>query len=263
MYDMGRKPAEIALSSNVLSSLQTVLELGEIPEHAQSHLRLVYTSLSMTLLCAVFGATMGMTILPAMSPILAFIGSMVLICAIHCDPDKENAPRRIAILSAFGLLEGVVLAPLINMAIEVDPYIIITALLCTCLIFGCFSMAALVAKRRSFLFLGGILSSALTMLVVLGVVSIFLPALKLVWLQIYGGLILFSAFVVYDTQIIIERAAAGSKDFAGHALMLFLDFANIFVKILRLYLQNRNGGGGGGSRSSSNAPLLPTHRGEL
>jgi Bax inhibitor 1 len=257
--DMGRKSSELASSSSSFSSLQTVLELGEIPEHAQSHLRLVYTALSATFLCAVLGATLGIAILPAISPILAFMASMAIIFAIHCDSDKENVPKRMALLSAFGFLEGVVLAPLVNMAIEVDPYIIITALICTCLIFGCFSLAALVAKRRSFLFLGGVLSSALTMLIVLSVMSVFVPALKLIWLQIYGGLVLFSAFVVYDTQIIIERAAAGSKDFAGHALTLFLDFANIFVRILRIYLQNRNGG----SRSSSSAPLLPTHRGEL
>ena len=257
---MGRKSAA---TSTFSESLHTVLELGEIPEAARAHLRLVYLALGLTFLCSVAGAAVVIALIPGLPPLLPTLACLALIFAIQCDQDKENVPRRMSLLAAFGFIMGASIAPLVHLAIAIDPSIVLAALLCACSIFGCFSLAALVAKRRSFLFLGGLLSSALTMLLILNVVGIFIPALRLIWLHIYGGLILFSGFVVYDTQVVIEKAAAGSTDFAGHALMLFLDFVNIFVKILIIFLRNRKNGGSGGGGSGSSAPLLPTHRGEL
>lgn len=46
--------------------------------------------------------------------------------------------------------------------------------------------------------------------------------------------------MVFDTQLIVERASLGDRDFAWHAVELFIDFVAIFVRICIILLRNRS-----------------------
>ncbi len=72
--------------------------------------------------------------------------------------------NRLAVFHVTGLLVGCNLSPMLVAVAMFRPDIIITALLGTCVIFACFSGAALLAKRRHFLYLGGVLASALSLM---------------------------------------------------------------------------------------------------
>lgn len=51
-------------------------------------------------------------------------------------------------------------------------------------------------------------------------------------MQIFGGLLVFMGYVLFDTQMIIERANRGDYNYVKHALDLFVDFVAIFVRLL-------------------------------
>jgi Bax inhibitor 1 len=98
----------------------------------------------------------------------------------------------------------------------------LTAFVGTMCIFACFSAAAMFAEGRTRMYLAGWLSSGLTVLFWLGLANFFFRSGFLLNIQLYGGLFVFVGFVVYDTQLIIEKANNGQKDFVRHALELFL-----------------------------------------
>lgn len=44
-------------------------------------------------------------------------------------------------------------------------------------------------------------------------------------------------YIIYDTQIIVERAERGDKDVPTHTLMLFIDLFQLFMKILQILME--------------------------
>jgi len=58
------------------------------------------------------------------------------------------------------------------------------------------------------------------------------------YVQLYLGLVMFVGYVLFDTQLIIERAYNGSTDAVSDAVTLFIDFVGIFVRILVALLKN-------------------------
>ena len=47
-------------------------------------------------------------------------------------------------------------------------------------------------------------------------------------------------FVLFDTQMIIEKRRAGDKDFVAHSMDLFIDFIGIFRRLVVLLSQKVN-----------------------
>ncbi|XP_031467596.1 bax inhibitor 1, partial [Phasianus colchicus] len=94
-----------------------------------------------------------------------------------------------------------------------SPSLIPTAFLGTAAIFGCFSLSALYARRRSFLYLGGFLLSGLTLLLLSSLLNALLGSVWLLTANLYVGLMLMCGFVLFDTQLIIEKAESGDKDY--------------------------------------------------
>jgi F-box/leucine-rich repeat protein 7 len=62
--------------------------------------------------------------------------------------------------------------------------------------------------------------------------------------SLYGGLVIFSGFLMYDTQVAIVRAENAKSedelDEINESLSITLDILNIFMKILQIYLEEEN-----------------------
>ena len=66
-------------------------------------------------------------------------------------------------------------------------------------------------------------------MIIIDLLALFLIKLCL---QLYFGLLVFVGYMVVDTQDIIEKAHLGDRDYVKHSLLLFTDFAAVFVRIL-------------------------------
>jgi len=207
----------------------------DIREEIRSHLVKVYSTLALTVAAAMIGAAAHVQF--NIGGIITALATFAIMFALGTDQEK-NPTKRVALLSAFGFFQGCSLGPLVELGLRADPSILITAFLGTTCVFVCFTVVALFARRRSLLFLAGTLSSLLTFTLLLSFAQIFLKSRALFNINLYLGLFIFCGYVLYDTQLIIERADQGTSDFAWDALELFIDFVAIFVRILIILLQN-------------------------
>nr|CAB3465294.1 unnamed protein product [Digitaria exilis] len=88
-------------------------------------------------------------------------------------------------------------------------------------------------KGKEFGYLGPILSSALTILVLTSFLQIFFP-LGPVSVALFGGLgaLVFSGFILYDTENLIRRHTY--DEYIWASVGLYLDILNLFLSILNM-----------------------------
>jgi FtsH-binding integral membrane protein len=94
--------------------------------------------------------------------------------------------------------------------------------------------------------MGKILFMALIGLIVASIVNFFVASSPLYWIISYAGVIIFAGLTAYDTQRLGQLAIATQGDPAlaarlsvNGALMLYLDFINLFLFLLR-FMGKRN-----------------------
>ncbi|CEP18000.1 hypothetical protein [Parasitella parasitica] len=116
--------------------------------------------------------------------------------------------------------------------------LIFMALSSAVLIFLGFSGSAVMADRRSMLYIGALASSALSVLLWLSLANaFFIRSTSIFSLELYAGLLAFAGFVMYDTQMIVEHASAGSMDIPGHAMELFMDLYSLFIRLAHILMK--------------------------
>ena len=78
-------------------------------------------------------------------------------------------------------------------------------------------------------------------LIGVSLVNIFWPSPALFNVWLYGGLLLFSAFVLYDTQKIIYNAKIKSYwDPINESLAVYMDAVILFQHFLMVFMSNKN-----------------------
>ena len=144
---------------------------------------------------------------------------------------KEKPGINLAMLFGFTFLTGLTLAPMLSVFLARGMGgIIAEAFLLTSIAFGSLSMFAMNTKR-DFTTMGKMLFIALIVVVVASLLNIFFhsPILQLAVASVSA--VLFSFFILYDTQNIMQGNY--SHPIEG-AIALYLDFFNLFVSLLEI-----------------------------
>ncbi|CAD5205614.1 unnamed protein product [Bursaphelenchus okinawaensis] len=235
-YQRASNPQETDILGNlgrVFTSLEHKLE-----KDVREHLRNVYATLTVAMFTAVLGVVANHLLNLYSLHFLCSIGIFGLTFALIASPaTRETEKRRLGYLLGLSFLVGVTTGPLVMYIGASDPSVVFNAYIITLVVFGCFSLAALHAENTKFLHLGGILSAALLALAITSIFGRFSASVHPI--LIWGGLLINSAFIVYDTQMIAEKRRRGDTDYVLHTMELFIDFVNVF-RYLLIILKERN-----------------------
>lgn len=207
-------------------------EQTQAPANLMAFLKSTYQLFASSLLAATAGAYIGLDMVSTISSwywglvILEF----VLLFALYAV--KEKPGINLAVLFGFTFISGLTITPLLSSVFMMPggASIVAQAFLMTSVAFGGISMFALTTKR-DFSFMGKMLFIALIVIVVASLSNIFFQS-PILQLAIAGaGALLFSAFILYDTQQIVQ---GGFSTPIEAAIALYLDFFNLFVSLLQL-----------------------------
>ena len=141
---------------------------------------------------------------------------------------------------AFGSFVGSLscsLVPLIQMAGSALAYnaVVATGVMCSSL-----ALIAYYSPDERFLRMGGMLSLGLGGLIGINIYNYFRPTPFLFNLSLYGGLMLFGAFLLHDVQKVIYNAKYHERfDPVNESLKIYLDFIIIFQKLLIIMMANK------------------------
>jgi Bax inhibitor 1 len=228
-----------SLFSSRTFDVAALLKSNDISVPVQQHLKGVYGALALGVLSTALGSWFSISY-GFMVPIwMSIIGILALTMWLPSTRHDGSSPeKRLAIWCGLTFLKGCSLAELVAVILDFDPSILLSALLYTAATFACFSGFALVSKRRSQLYLGGILGSALSWLAIGGLMNLFFRSSMIFNVQLFGGLFVFIGYVIVDTQMVVERASQGSMDYLTDALHLYTNLVAIFVRIAIILMRN-------------------------
>jgi modulator of FtsH protease len=207
-------------------------EQSSAPADLMAFLRSTYQLFASSLMAATAGAYIGLDMVSTISSwywglvILEF----VLLFAIYAVKDKPGI--NLAVLFGFTFVSGLTITPLLSSVFMMPggASIVAQAFLMTSVAFGGISMFALTTKR-DYSSMGKMLFIAVIILIVGSLSNIFFQS-PILQLAIAGvGALVFSAFILYDTQQIIK---GGFSTPIEAAIALYIDFLNLFISLLQI-----------------------------
>lgn len=91
--------------------------------------------------------------------------------------------------------------------------------------------------KWDFTVMGGVLFVAVIILMIFGIIAIFIPGKVIILIYASLGALIFSIYLVYDTQLMIggkHKYSISPEEYIFAALNLYLDIINIFLYILTI-----------------------------
>jgi FtsH-binding integral membrane protein len=150
----------------------------------------------------------------------------------------ENSVSKHVFWGLFNSCVAFSLVPIISMS---HALVIRDAFLVTSGAFAGLGLVAFNARDDAFLGMSGFLGAGLGCIAAIGIANIFLQSNALFNVWLYGGLALFLAYVLYDVKQIQNKAKRSAYfDPMSESVGVYLDFVNIFVRILMIMNNKKN-----------------------
>lgn len=203
--------------------------------------RKVYGLLSVQLLATVAIASVFLLVKPVQSFIhenqwmvfVAFILSMVTLFALIAK--RRDSPANLYLLAAFTIVQAYSIGVVVSFC---DTFVVLQALAITfAVVFG-LTLYTLNTKR-DFSFIGYGIVAGLCVLIVGGILQIFIQSSLFEIALSLTGAVLFSLFLVFDTQQMMTQLSP--EEYILATINLYMDILNLFLYILRILNEmNRN-----------------------
>lgn len=192
-----------------------------------------YQLFAASLLAATAGAYVGIFALGGISQMafwILFIVEIGLLFGLMAK--KKEAPLNLILLFAFTFCSGLTLTPLLSsvLALPAGAMIVAQAFALTTVAFGALSIFAMNTKRN-FTTMGKMLFIVLIVVVVASLINIFTQSPMFQLMISSVAAILFSFYILYDTQNIIR---GNYETPIEGAVALYLDFVNLFTALLQI-----------------------------
>ena len=214
-------------------------EPSDLSPRVKEHLNQVYGTLSIGCLTAAVACMYTPAHIAESSAFLifSFIAAIGLLITMALKSGNHDHGTKFICFLLLAAISGAELRPLIDYACEVDPVIIINALVYTGGIFVSFTLVSFMAAEKSSLFVGGFLAS-MCLGITFGYLISWVLGTSFISYFAYNllNLFIFSCYVIYDTHLIIEKAEAGDYDYNQHAFDLFVDLIRIFIHIVKILI---------------------------
>ena len=213
------------INENVDYNTQNKIRINEF-------IKQTYQLFAGSLVGGAVGAYLGMGFMPAGG--FGFWGVVILefalLFGVYALKDKPGI--NLAMLFAFTFVSGLTISPLISAYVGRGMGGIVgEAFLPTSIAFGGLSIFAMNTKK-DFTTMGKMLFITLIIVVVAGLLNLFFhsPLLQLAIAVVSS--VLFSFFILYDTQNIIQ---GNYQTPVQGAVALYLDFINLFITLLQIF----------------------------
>jgi modulator of FtsH protease len=230
LYDRDYVKNKTTVSANDKAFSETA-QSSEYSGDLATFIKQTYQLFAGSLLVGAAGAYVGMGI-PAIREF--YWGFVILEFALIFGIGFARAKPglNLIMLFAFALVSGLTMSVLVGHFISAGAGgVVANALILTTVAFGGLSMFAM-NTERDFTTMGKMLFITLIVIIVAGLLNVFW--LHSPWMQVgiaSVSAILFSAFILYDTQNIIQGNYGHPVD---GALALYLDFINLFTSLLQI-----------------------------
>ena len=165
------------------------------------------------------------------------IGELVLVIVLSAMINRRSFTTALILFALYSVINGVTLAPLF---IVFTAESIASAFFVTAGTFGAMAIFGYITKF-DLSGIGKILIMALFGLIIASIVNIFLASSQMEMITNYAGVLIFTGLTAYDTQKIknlvqenINNENIIPKLSVIGSLTLYLDFINLFIKLLQL-----------------------------
>lgn len=170
---------------------------------------------------------------PGLSIIAIIITFGTLIALACCENLRRKSPTNFILLFVFTLAESFLLAVSVS---RYYPEQVLLALGLTTLI--CFALTIFAFQTKiDFTVMGGFLTVAVIVLLVASIVAIFFPGKLMTLIIASAGAIIFSLYLIYDTQMMVggdHKYSISPEEYIFAALTIYVDIINIFMYILAI-----------------------------
>jgi len=165
--------------------------------------------------------------------VLNIVFLFALTCPCGCEKNMRTFPLNYLLLGGFTVTEGVLVGVCCTQYTVTS---VLFAVVATAALVGGLSLYAVFTKT-DFTGCGPYLFAACLVLMIFGLFTAFLPFPAMQKIYCCLGILLFSFFLIFDTQLILGngQCAIGVDDYVFAALQLYIDIVQLFLYILQLF----------------------------